>query len=505
MSSVNTIASTARHIVWILLLVASSPLAAQTIHEVTVGDNFFSPSNLTIQAGDTVRWINAAGGNSHNVTDNGVSFASQTSNSFTFEQTFNNAGTIEYRCTIHPGSMQGTITVQGAQPSPADLSLLSVDATAGTYMPGDAISIDISIRNIGGEASAATSITYYASTNSTINGSDIELGTDALSQLAANALNDFTASGTFPNDIADGSYFIGAIINLDDADTGNNVAADNNAITIEAEMPDPVIDLVLQSIEAPSGTFEQGEDLSISVTTRNIGELGSPTYNVNLYASTNTQISTSDTQIGTSSRGALAGGAQDGFNLEVNLPEMLSPDDYFIGAIIDINDADNSNNTGVDNVAITVVPADANDDFLINEGLNDAWFNPLTPGQGFFITVFPDLQTLFVAWFTFETERPPADIEAMLGEPGHRWLTAFGPYSGDSALLDVELTRGGLFNSAEPAVTQVLDGTLEIDFDGCNSGTIRFEITSADISGEIPIERIALDNVPFCEELTVAK
>jgi len=48
----------------------ASPLMAQTTHTVTVGDNFFSPANLTIQAGDTVRWVNAGGGNPHNVTQN---------------------------------------------------------------------------------------------------------------------------------------------------------------------------------------------------------------------------------------------------------------------------------------------------------------------------------------------------------------------------------------------------------------------------------------------------
>lgn len=29
--------------------------------------------------------------------------------------------------------------------------------------------------------------------------------------------------------------------------------------------------------------------------------------------------------------------------------------------------------------------------FVINAGLNDAWFNPETDGQGFFISVFPGL------------------------------------------------------------------------------------------------------------------
>jgi len=38
-----------------------------------------------------------------------------------------------------------------------------------------------------------------------------------------------------------------------------------------------------------------------------------------------------------------------------------------------------------------------------------------------------------------------------------------------------------------------------IEFTGCNAGVVTFDITSANLQGEIPIQRIALDNVPRCE------
>lgn len=139
--------------------------------------------------------------------------------------------------------------------------------------------------------------------------------------------------------------------------------------------------------------------------------------------------------------------------------------------------------------------------FSINSGLNDAWFNPGTAGQGFFLTVFEDIQMMFLAWFTYDVERPPADVEAILGEPGHRWITAFGPYDGDTAVLDITVTSGGVFDSAVPAVSQQADGTVTVHFDGCNSGTIAYHIESLSLVGVVPIERIVLDNVPICEAL----
>jgi hypothetical protein len=141
--------------------------------------------------------------------------------------------------------------------------------------------------------------------------------------------------------------------------------------------------------------------------------------------------------------------------------------------------------------------------FEINAGLNDAWFNLATNGQGFLITVFPDRREIFLAWFTYDTERPPEDVTALLGEPGHRWLTAQGPYNGDTATLTIFVTEGGVFDSAEPAASTdpAGDGTMTIEFADCTEGLVSYEITSLDISGEIPIQRIVPDNVALCEML----
>jgi hypothetical protein len=137
----------------------------------------------------------------------------------------------------------------------------------------------------------------------------------------------------------------------------------------------------------------------------------------------------------------------------------------------------------------------------INAGMNDTWRNIDTRGQGFFVTVFPDIQKVFVGWFTYDVERPPANVAAVLGDPGARWLTAFGPYSGDTATLDIELTQGGIFDSGVPAPTQGPDGTMTVKFTSCSEGVVTYNIPSVPVSGTIPITRVANDNVPVCEAL----
>ena len=110
---------------------------------------------------------------------------------------------------------------------------------------------------------------------------------------------------------------------------------------------------------------------------------------------------------------------------------------------------------------------------------------------------------MFLAWFTYDMERPAEGVTAQLGEPGHRWLTAQGPFDGDTANLTIYVTAGGVFDAANPKAVTDLDGdgTMTIEFAGCNAGLVNYSITSLGISGEIPIERIALDNVPLCEAL----
>lgn len=77
---------------------------------ITVSDNRFDPSALTVPVGTTVTWT-FGGYAAHNVTfDNGVSSGDKTSGSY--ERTFAQAGSYPYHCTIHGTSMSGTITVQ---------------------------------------------------------------------------------------------------------------------------------------------------------------------------------------------------------------------------------------------------------------------------------------------------------------------------------------------------------------------------------------------------------
>jgi hypothetical protein len=166
--------------------------------------------------------------------------------------------------------------------------------------------------------------------------------------------------------------------------------------------------------------------------------------------------------------------------------------------------APRNDGNGSDSGHVRVFDLGMGNGFKINPGLNDAWFNTVTNGQGFLITVFPTIKQVFLAWFTYDIERPPENVEATLGEPGHRWLTAQGPYEGDTATLSIYVTEGGVFDASDPAATNdgIPDGTMTIEFADCTEGLVTYEISSPNVSGEIPIQRITKDNVALCESLS---
>jgi len=150
---------------------------------------------------------------------------------------------------------------------------------------------------------------------------------------------------------------------------------------------------------------------------------------------------------------------------------------------------------------LVMIEIESADGVSINAGLTDTWYFPGTNGQGFFVIVYPEIESIFLSWFTYDTERPDDSVTANLGDPGHRWLTAIGKYAGNKAVLDVSITRGGVFDSGVPAPVSETDGTITLEFSGCNSGSVAYDIPSIGRQDVVPIERVFADsvNLAYCE------
>lgn len=153
-------------------------------------------------------------------------------------------------------------------------------------------------------------------------------------------------------------------------------------------------------------------------------------------------------------------------------------------------------------VSIEEHEQDHGNTFQINAGLNDAWVSEDAPFQGMFITVYPDLGLIFIAWFTFDTTIPSEPPAAVFGAPDQRWVTAVGTFNGNKATLNAELTSGGIFHSLEPTPNQDTGyGTIELEFSGCREATVKFDFPVAMESGEFVIHRVLEENAALCDGL----
>lgn len=77
--------------------------------DVGVADDIFEPEAITVPVDTEVVWT-WEGENDHNVVGDDGAFQSPVQDQGTFRWTFDEAGTVAYRCTIHAG-MTGTVVV----------------------------------------------------------------------------------------------------------------------------------------------------------------------------------------------------------------------------------------------------------------------------------------------------------------------------------------------------------------------------------------------------------
>ena len=66
--------------------------------------------------------------------------------------------------------------------------------------------------------------------------------------------------------------------------------------------------------------------------------------------------------------------------------------------------------------------------------------------------------------------------------------------------MEIWVSSGGLFDT--PTDTrEVIDGSITLSFDGCNSATVAYDSPSIGQAGTVPIQRVANDNITLCEAL----
>ena len=148
-------------------------------------------------------------------------------------------GTYTIEATTYSAEETGgfTLTVSRRDPATAppgpgpDLVLNSPSVSASGVDPGDSFNLSVIVRNQGEAEAESTTLRYYHSTDSTISGSDTEVGTDDVSSLRANASSRESIDLTAPSE--PGTNYYGACVDSveGDSDTENNCSS-SVAVTV---------------------------------------------------------------------------------------------------------------------------------------------------------------------------------------------------------------------------------------------------------------------------------
>ena len=241
------------------------------------------------------------------------------------------------------------VKVDVEEPTHPDLEVETPTVDDTSPETGATFTLSATVSNTGDAGSAATTLRYYRSADATITRSDTQVGTDSVGALAA--LGSSAESISLTASATAGPYYYGACV---DAVTDESDTTDNCSASVEVDVEEPKYpDLKVGTPTVDDMTPETGATITLSATVSNAGDGRSAAATLRYYRSTDATITTSDTQVGTDSVGALA--ALGSSKESISLAAPSTPGPYYYGACVDAvtGESDTTNNCSA-SVTVTV-------------------------------------------------------------------------------------------------------------------------------------------------------
>jgi len=131
---------------------------------------------------------------------------------------------------------QGDVTYDGVSVwvgAPVDLTVQTVNATDGTYLPNDQIQVYSLVKNNGEGISEGYTIDFYLSPDTIISAADTRIGYANRDGLAPGAQHSYETTCQFPINLPTGEFYVGSIVTYaKDDDPTNNTGLDTAAIDV---------------------------------------------------------------------------------------------------------------------------------------------------------------------------------------------------------------------------------------------------------------------------------
>lgn len=265
-------------------------------------------------------------------------------------------------------STVGLLSTARAQPSYPDLIVTSVSGPSKGG-PGMQMTVTFSIQNQGPvDVSCGNDfrVGLYLSTDGVITTDDILLGKITICGINAGAVTTVPATVTIPAGVANGTYFLGAIVDVDgnvaESDETNNSLA-GNTITI-SNLPD----LVITSVASPANGYTDGT-INVPVTVANTGYSDGFARDIYFYLSPTPLITAASVTVWPNGGSSLypsyavattiAPGASETFTPQLWISPDFTPGMYYVIAKVTAGtESDTTNNMLAGSVPITIMGPD---------------------------------------------------------------------------------------------------------------------------------------------------
>ena len=239
---------------------------------------------------------------------------------------------------------------------------------------GARFTLAATVRNSGDAAAEATTLRYYRSTDARITRTDMEVGTDAVAEIAASGAGRASVEMSAPP--APGPYYYGACVDAvsHERDTTNNCSA-SVQVTVqtmgsEPQDDDDHPDLVVLPASVSDSAPAAGATFTLSAAVRNSGGGVADAATLRYFRSADATITTADTEVGTEAITGLAGAGSAGKSVDLTAPS--TPGTYFYGACVDAvaSESDVTNNCSP-SVQVTVPEPQRPELLVTSASVND--------------------------------------------------------------------------------------------------------------------------------------
>ncbi|MDO7850523.1 CARDB domain-containing protein [Hymenobacter convexus] len=241
-----------------------------------------------------------------------------------------------------------------------DLTVSSVYVSPSTVASGGSANTSAYLYNQGNATASPANMSFYLSTNTTFDASDVLVGSQNNASLTAGNYVSIYSTITVPAATASGTYYL-----LFVADPTNLVAEtneNNNVAYTTLTVTAPGIDLQVSQPYATPYTVGVGASLSLSSYIYNTGTLVSPSSTMGYYLSTNSVLDASDVLLTTVTGTSLAANSSSYRTATATVPSGTTPGYYYVLFAADpanaVSETNETNNVAYTTIQVTVPSID---------------------------------------------------------------------------------------------------------------------------------------------------